>query len=60
MTEAKYLTDFFPKNSEIRAWARLNSNFNTKKSNFVRKCIEIIVNNKHAFEYFICENTFNV
>ena len=42
MTGAKYLTDFFPKNSKNRVWARLRSNFNTQKSNFVRNCMELL------------------
>ena len=33
---------FFPKNSKIWVWARLRSNFNTQKSNFVRNCMELL------------------
>ena len=40
--ELNILLIFFPKNSKIRVWARLTSNFNTWKSNFVRNCMELL------------------
>ena len=40
--ELNILLIFFPKNSKIRVWARLTSNFNTQKSNFVRNCMELL------------------
>ena len=40
--ELNILLIFFPKNSEIRVWARLRSNFNTQKLNFVCNSMDLL------------------